>query len=219
MEWAAKLAGEPHSDRPQCVDPAICGFMIRLNDWMDDKQGQALKPYVLRSLGTAGDARRTVTRAMMLADWVVRTVAPRVLHHAGLAAEANELASLDAIIDAKTATNAHSSASALISAATNILDLTLYVAAGGGAIAAYSVATIAAYSVAAIAAYNAARATAYSVADAADAAAAAVQSAENAIEVDATTAGVTGGAIKGAEKEWLIKSALELLRRMIEVGK
>jgi hypothetical protein len=57
MEWLAYLAGEPHTDRPACVDPILRRFAIALNDNLGDEDRQRLRPYLARCIGTAGDAR------------------------------------------------------------------------------------------------------------------------------------------------------------------
>ena len=56
-EWLAFLAGEPHSDTPNCVSPVVQRYMMRLNDRLRDEPRQRLAPYTLRALGTAGDGR------------------------------------------------------------------------------------------------------------------------------------------------------------------
>lgn len=58
MEWVAHLAGEPHTDRPKCVDPQLSIFLRALNDVLQDDRRQMLRPYLARCIGTAGDGRR-----------------------------------------------------------------------------------------------------------------------------------------------------------------
>ena len=46
MEAVAWLAGEEHSDAPQCACPALTSIVQRLNDRWDHGQRQSLKPYL-----------------------------------------------------------------------------------------------------------------------------------------------------------------------------
>lgn len=62
MEAAAYLAGEPHSDHPQCVSKTIAAFMRSWNDSLNDTHRQRLKPYVVKSLDTAGTAAEKAIR-------------------------------------------------------------------------------------------------------------------------------------------------------------
>ena len=55
MEAASWLANEEHSDRPECVHPAIAEFARRCNDASTDEERQTLWPLILRSMGTATD--------------------------------------------------------------------------------------------------------------------------------------------------------------------
>ena len=54
MEWVSHLAGEPHSDQPKCVSPVLRAICIALNDALDDEPRQRLRPYLARTIGTAG---------------------------------------------------------------------------------------------------------------------------------------------------------------------
>ena len=55
MEWVAYLAGEEHSDSPQCVDPVLRRFSIGLNDNLPDDLRQQLRPYLARMIGTTNE--------------------------------------------------------------------------------------------------------------------------------------------------------------------
>ena len=46
MEVVAYLAGEVHSDHPDCACPVLTGFTIRMNDAMTDEWRRQLKPYL-----------------------------------------------------------------------------------------------------------------------------------------------------------------------------
>lgn len=53
MEMAAWFAGEPHSDRPKCVSPALGILGIAINDYMTDKpRDLQLKPMIPLVVGT-----------------------------------------------------------------------------------------------------------------------------------------------------------------------
>ncbi len=102
MEWVAYLAGERHSDSPECVDPALRRFGIRLNDALPDGPRQKLRPYLARMIGTAGDGR-TQERLYMMADWAVRVVAAEAQEVTGRRDLAERLRALPAIKDKRSA--------------------------------------------------------------------------------------------------------------------
>jgi hypothetical protein len=74
MEWISYLAGEEHTDAPQCVDPVLRQFGILLNDVLPDDLRQRLRPYLARMIGTAHDGRAR-ERLFMVGDWAVRVAA------------------------------------------------------------------------------------------------------------------------------------------------
>ena len=110
MEAVAYVAGEPHSDAPKCASRVVARFAMRLNDRWDDKQRQALKPFVLRIAGTAADNATELRRAFMCADWAVRELAPIYFDAAKLAEWAERLRALPAVVDKKTAEAARDAA-------------------------------------------------------------------------------------------------------------
>ena len=55
MEWVSYIAGEPHSDEPACVSPAVRAFCTTFNDSLEDGPRQRLRPYLARTIGTASD--------------------------------------------------------------------------------------------------------------------------------------------------------------------
>lgn len=55
MEWVSYLAGERHSSFPSCVSPIVRALVIAINDGVDDKTRQRLRPYLSRTIGTAND--------------------------------------------------------------------------------------------------------------------------------------------------------------------
>jgi hypothetical protein len=78
MEWVAYIAGEDHTDAPECVSPVLRTFAIAVNDRWDDVQRQKLRPYLARCIGTAGDGRDQ-ERGWLAMDWLIRTFTPRFL--------------------------------------------------------------------------------------------------------------------------------------------
>jgi hypothetical protein len=93
MEWVAHLAGEVHSDRPECVSLVVAAFARSFNDALEDETRQRLRPYLARTIGTDGDGGEEA-RAWRCADWLVRTGAPALLELAGLDDAARELRAL-----------------------------------------------------------------------------------------------------------------------------
>jgi hypothetical protein len=87
MEWIAYLAGEKHSDYPSCVDLALRGFAIGLNDNLPDDLRQQLRPYLARMIGTADDGR-SEERRYAVADWAIHVAAA----HAHVRVGRNDLA-------------------------------------------------------------------------------------------------------------------------------
>jgi hypothetical protein len=83
MEWVAHLAGERHSDQPGCVSPVVRALCVALNDGLDGCSRQRLRPYLTRTIGTAGDGLDE-PRAWMALDWLVRSYTPAWLRRAGL---------------------------------------------------------------------------------------------------------------------------------------
>jgi hypothetical protein len=96
MEWVSHLAGEPHSDSPSCVSPVLRALCISLNDTLPDGPRQRLRPYLARTIGTAGDGLDE-ERAWLAMDWLIRTYAPQWLALAALDAAAARLAEHPAI--------------------------------------------------------------------------------------------------------------------------
>jgi len=98
MEWVSHLAGEPHSDQPQCVTPVLRALCIALNDGLEDEPRQRLRPYLSRTIGTAGDGLDTA-RAWMAMDWLIRVYTPAWLVLAELPEPAAALRSLSPVLD------------------------------------------------------------------------------------------------------------------------
>jgi hypothetical protein len=86
MEWLSYLAGEPHTDRPACVDPILRRFAIALNDNLGDEDRQRLRPYLARCIGTAGDARGNERMRLLresLRGWTMTYPTDQRLNFAG----------------------------------------------------------------------------------------------------------------------------------------
>jgi hypothetical protein len=191
MEFAAWVAGEPHSDRPKCVSPVISAFLRRLNDRLNDDQRQVLVPYAIAVIGTNTGRADDVTRGYLCADWACRIFAPWWMERAGLHEHAATLRALPEVIDRATAAVVRERCRTARAAAD------AYAAAYAGADAgAAAYADAAAYAAAAADAAADAGAAAYAAA-AADAAAYAAAYAYAA----------------------LVPSALALVDRMIAVGR
>jgi len=95
MEWVAHLAGERHSDQPDCVSPVVRALCVALNDGLNCTERQRLRPYLTRTIGTADDGLDQ-QRAWMALDWLVGVYAPTWLRHAGLTDAAARLCVPDA---------------------------------------------------------------------------------------------------------------------------
>jgi hypothetical protein len=100
MEWVSYLAGEEHSDSPVCVSPVLRALCISLNDGLPEGPRQRLRPYLTRTIGTAGDGLDE-ERAWLAMDWVIRDYAPCWLRLVSLAAEARCLAQRPQITGAR----------------------------------------------------------------------------------------------------------------------
>jgi hypothetical protein len=105
MEWVAHLAGERHSDQPACVSPVVRALCVALNDGLDCPARQRLRPYLTRTIGTAGDGLDE-RRAWMALDWLVAVYAPTWLRRAGLEEAAERLAGGPAVTGSATLTPA-----------------------------------------------------------------------------------------------------------------
>jgi hypothetical protein len=102
MEWAAYVAGEPHTDQPVCVSPVLRSFCISLNDAWDDDMRQRLRPYLARCIGTSGDSMDR-ERGFLALDWQIRTYLPAWFRLAGLTEDADRVAALAPIVDLASA--------------------------------------------------------------------------------------------------------------------
>lgn len=100
MEAVAYVAGEPHSDHPECASPLLTSFLISMNDRLGDDDRQILKPFIPRLVGTNTGPDDEATRKWMLCDWLVHEYAPAIFRASGLTAEAERFEALAAITGA-----------------------------------------------------------------------------------------------------------------------
>ena len=105
MEMVAWLAGEGHSDEPECACRAIAAFVRAVNDGLpsDDARSRLLRPLVPTFVNTRGTAADEQCRGMLVADAVVREFVPHLLRRRSLYCEANALRALPVGTGAATA--------------------------------------------------------------------------------------------------------------------
>jgi hypothetical protein len=74
METVAYIAGEPHSDHPQCACPVISAFMRSWNDGIKDDglRRDLVGQFVFRLPGTKATPEIELQRSWMAFDWLVR---------------------------------------------------------------------------------------------------------------------------------------------------
>lgn len=101
MEAVAWLAGEPHTDHPECACPVIAGVVRQWNDALpDESRNTLLRPLLSRIVGSRVDDDNVMMRRMWLVlDWDVRVRTPAFLRLAGLGEHAAVLKSLPEIVD------------------------------------------------------------------------------------------------------------------------
>ena len=77
LEVVAWLAGEEHSDHPQCTSTAIGDFVRCWNDDLSDEdRDRLLKPLLPRLVGSAGDSDTELARSYLALDWLCRVHTP-----------------------------------------------------------------------------------------------------------------------------------------------
>ena len=105
MELVAFLAGEQHTDHPDCACPVLTGYTIRLNDSMPEVWRRQLKPYLPLLIGSRDG--REAERAALLAWQAVRVFMPIMLEACHMPEQAARFRSfqhgLDAAADASYA--------------------------------------------------------------------------------------------------------------------
>ena len=106
MEAVAWLAGEPHSDRPECACPVIAEFLRPWNDGLpdDETRTRLLGPLLPRIVGTRATPDVEMRRSYLALDWLARVCAPAWLGLTpSLAVHAAALRSLDPLVDKSSA--------------------------------------------------------------------------------------------------------------------
>ena len=99
MEAVAWLAGEPHSDEPECTSPVIAAFLRSWNDALptDEDRQRLLLPLLPLVIGTRADDATDLRRSYIALDWLVRAHTVAWLRLAGLDNYAETLSGLDEI--------------------------------------------------------------------------------------------------------------------------
>ena len=69
MELASMLAGEPYTDHPTSVSPAIAGFLRAYNDSVDDIRRQDLYAYAAKVVGSRAAPAVELARSRRLQQW------------------------------------------------------------------------------------------------------------------------------------------------------
>src|SRR3989440_8340699 len=69
MELASMLAGEPFTDHPASVCPAIGSFLRAYNDSIDDRRRKDLYAYAAQVVGSRNTAEVERARAARLIAW------------------------------------------------------------------------------------------------------------------------------------------------------
>ena len=72
VELASMLAGEPFSDRPFSVCPAVAAYLRAVNDFVDDADRRLLLPYAAAIVGSAGSRSDLRRRTRACTELVVR---------------------------------------------------------------------------------------------------------------------------------------------------
>ena len=97
MEMVAWLAGEAHTDEPECSCPVLSAFVRACNDAMSDEQrNRHLRPLVPQLVNTRSGKLAEHRRGMLAVDLLVRTLLPRWLDRRGRRNEAELLRALPA---------------------------------------------------------------------------------------------------------------------------
>jgi hypothetical protein len=76
MELSSMLAGEPFTDRPECVCPVIAEFLRTYNDEVDEKRRRDLYDYASHAVGTRAGNDIERLRANMCLRWWARLDKP-----------------------------------------------------------------------------------------------------------------------------------------------
>lgn len=108
MEMVAWLAGEEHSDEPQCACPTISSYVRALNDLLpdDSERTRLLRPLVPKFVNTRGNDAEALRRGFVVLDGTMRELLPHLMRSLRRGHEAEAFASSAPIVDAQSAQNA-----------------------------------------------------------------------------------------------------------------
>ncbi|MCK5945532.1 MAG: hypothetical protein KAI24_26315 [Planctomycetes bacterium] len=107
MEMVAWLAGEAHSDEPQCACPVLAAMVRACNDVMSDEaRNQHLRPLVPQLVHSRRTAAVERARGLIAIDFMVRGLLPRWLERRGRRDDAQvlrQLAPIERLEDVRAA--------------------------------------------------------------------------------------------------------------------
>ncbi len=108
MEMVAWLAGEQHSDEPECVCPTLASIVRTFNDVVPDVEtrNRYVRTLVPRLIHTESTSELRERRAYLALDCAVRFFASSALAANGQLEAAETVRQLDEIRDAETAARA-----------------------------------------------------------------------------------------------------------------
>ena len=85
MEAVAFIAGEKHTDAPDCVDPVLGEMARTWNDQLDDEErSRVLGPFLWRFPGTEAGSEVSLTRGDMMYKCMIHEMAPLALELSGM---------------------------------------------------------------------------------------------------------------------------------------
>ena len=122
MEMVAWMAGDSHTDAPDCVSGVLQGFVRTWNDDLEhDDRNRVLKPVLRDLINTDGQAEER--HHWMLLDWLVRTAVPTWIEDVGdLKWDADQLRALPEIRDIETAYRARGVMQAAVKQAMSLFE-------------------------------------------------------------------------------------------------
>lgn len=85
MEMVSYFADEPWSDHPKCACETLTSYAIRLNDRLDDKTRQKLKPLIPFLINTRADRDTRLLRARFITHRMLTVTFPIFTDALGLA--------------------------------------------------------------------------------------------------------------------------------------
>ena len=104
VEAAAWLAGEKHSDHPDCVCPVVGAYVHRVNDAFSPAwRNRLLLPLVPKLVGSRSTREVELKRAFLAVDVAIRTQLPKQMDVMLREVVATNLRALQPIVDAGTA--------------------------------------------------------------------------------------------------------------------